>query len=217
MKFLHIVLTLDTPLYREFNRYKKAYYDEIGHDVIFVYNGTDKSLHKPDEGLYNYFHNNPGNGIPVMLLKFMQILQEPIIANYDIIVRENASTFLNMGIIEKLDLSKDFLYGGYFEPQWNFVSGMATFFNRDTLKTLQIWKDELDYTIYDDVAIGNVLLNHGVGRTFIDRYNISERVDCVDDEELQWALEKPQIRIRNDRDRWGIDLKLWSRILQAVK
>lgn len=115
-----------------------------------------------------------------------------------------------------MDLSHDFLYAGYYEPQWDFVSGMATFFNRNTLGVLKMYADELDRTIYDDVAIGRVLLNQKVPRTFIDRYNISERKVIVTDEEFSEAFKKPQIRIRNDHNRELIDFNIWQRVLSEM-
>lgn len=101
MKSLHVVLTLDTPLYQGFNSLKKAYYDAVGDDVVFVYNGIDESLNRPDKGMYNFHSDHNGNGIPVMLQKFLYMLEQPIVDDYDLIIRENASTFLNMPVIRE--------------------------------------------------------------------------------------------------------------------
>lgn len=214
---LHVILTYDLPIYQHFDKIKCAYYDSIGHDYIRVFNG-DTVETDMENRVYNYHSSTQHiSGTPDMWLKFKEILSMELTYDYDVIIRENSSTFLNMDNIPPNIISDSEipLYAGFFEPSWDFVSGMAIWLNKLSIQLLRNATD-VDINTLDDVLIGKYLTSMGVEKTHIDRYNISDRNDIITQEELLAALQHPIIRIKNDHNRLKIDCDLWNRIGQIV-
>lgn len=221
MKIRSIILTYDNPLYNYFDTIKTRYYDSIGHDYILVYNSNSEFYYNEDKKIVNYNHGDwsyNSSGIPIMLDKFIDIIDRQFTNNYDFIIRENSSTFTNIPIIKQLlTQHRNNHYAGFFDPTWNFVSGACTIFSQPALQCLYQNRNHLVRNIEDDVAIGSLLTGCGIQKTFIDRYSIHERHDIPEENEIHTALTFPQIRIRNDHDRTNIDIGIWNKISNLLK
>jgi len=211
MKIIVLVVTHNWDLYNFFDNIKVNYLKSKNIDYRLLYNGTDKSLDDRDSNKVNYYTDE--GYIPAMLQKFLSYMLED--NNYDYVIRVNSSTFLNIDkVLEELELhkDKDDLYMGYFHSSWEFCSGALTVFSKSVIDKLLEGKDSLQYNIEDDVAIGNYLKSKGIEKTYLERYNISDRKSTPDEEEIKEALTFPQIRIRNDFNRDIIDKGIWSTI-----
>ena len=216
MKICSLILTFDQPIYNQFDVIKRAYYDSIGHDYYVVYNSTQPSFVDKENKIINYYHGDWSynqSGIPAMLDKFIDIIDKQIVNEYDFVIRENSSTFTNIPIIKQIiENTSECNYAGFFEPTWDFVSGACTVLSQKSLQLLLQQRAFLQKNIEDDVTIGRVLSQCGIHRTFIDRYDISNRHALPCDDEITTALNYPQIRIRNDSNRQLIDVGIWNKI-----
>lgn len=213
MKILVLILTHNDQLYNFFDKIKERYLYSKNIDFKFIYNGLDNNVHDPKNNRLNYY---TGEGpIPAMLKKFINYIETS--EGYDFIVRMNSSTFINIDkVVEQIkDLSGD-VYMGFFEKDWNFCSGALTVFSKSVIQKIVENKHNLDYNIEDDLSIGRLLQRLGVKKTYLDRYNISERKSLPPTTEIEEALTYSQIRIRNDYNRDLIDKGIWCLIEQEL-
>jgi len=231
MKICTAVMTYDDPLYNHFDKIKRAYLEKNNEDYYFVYNGTDNSKNDLSKRSLNYYsdiHNE--GGIPVIYLKFINLIQSGIFNNYDFIIRVNSSTFINMDIIrEKLATLKDNIYMGFFDPAWHFVSGACIIFSQDMLQLLAKNFNTVNYFKEDDVVIGDIMTSQNVNKTYLDRYCLHNLTAVPSEEEIQKALTYPQIRIRNHLNNQGIyegmgsknraivDVGIWNKISNILQ
>ena len=213
MKILVLILTHNDQIYNFFDKIKERYLFSKNIDFKFLYNGLDNTLHDPNNNRLNYY---TGEGpIPAMLKKFIDYIES--CNDYDFVIRMNSSTFINIdNVIKQIENSLDDLYMGFFEQDWSFCSGALTVFSKSVIQKIVENKDKLDYNIEDDVSIGRLLQGLGVRKTYLDRYNISDRVNLPDITEIKKALMYPQIRVRNDHNRNLIDKGIWRLIEQEL-
>jgi hypothetical protein len=219
MKICSIILTYPSELYIKFDECKRKYYDYINHDYFFLYNSpTDNTI----EGKNNYNYvadcNNP-SGIPIMYEKFIWFLKNNNLDDYDYIIRENSSTFVNIrNIKNSITEYKDKTYMGFYEKNWDFVSGACTIFSKDLIQELKK-RDIHSPHIEDDVYLGKIMRELGVTKTFLDRYSIEHYNQIPPTSVIEEALKYPQIRIRNDvvgrADRNIVDVGIWNLILNV--
>lgn len=213
MKILVLVLTHNDQLYNFFDKIKERYLYSKNIDFKFIYNGLDSTVHDPKNNRLNYYTDE--GPIPAMLKKFINYIETS--EGYDLIIRMNSSTFINIDkVVERVENLHGDLYMGFFERDWNFCSGALTVFSRSVIQKIVENKDKLDYNIEDDVSIGRLLQGLGVNKTYLDRYNISDRVTLPTITEIKEALTYPQIRIRNDHNRDIIDTGIWHLIEQEL-
>ena len=216
MKIIVLVVTHNLDLYNFFDNKKVEYLKSKNIDYRLLYNSTDRSLDDRDNNKVNYYTDE--GYIPAMLQKFLCYMLED--NNYDYVVRVNSSTFLNIDkVIEEIEhhKEKDDLYMGWFHSSWEFCSGALTIFSKSVIDKLIEGKDLLQYDIEDDVAIGRYLKSKGIEKTYLERYDISDRKSTPEEEEIEVALTFPQIRIRNDFDRNTIDKGIWEIISKKLK
>ena len=213
MKILVLILTHNDQLYNFFDKIKERYLSSKNIDFKFIYNGLDNTLHDPKNNRLNYYTDE--GPIPAMLKKFVNYIET--CEGYDFIIRMNSSTFINIDkVISQIkDLSED-VYMGFFEKDWNFCSGALTVFSKSVVQKIVENKDKLDYNIEDDLSIGRLLQRLGIKKTYLDRYNISERKNLPSTTEIKEALTYSQIRIRNDYNRDLIDKGIWCLIEQEL-
>jgi hypothetical protein len=215
MKIIVLVLTHNDPLYNFFDRIKEKYLKSKNIEFKFLYNSVDMSLNDLKANKINYYTDE--GPIPAMLKKFIDFIKQN--RDYDYVIRVNSSTFINIDkIIELLQHQneKD-LYMGFFEKDWNFCSGALNIFSKSVIDRIVEGKDFLSYNIEDDLSIGNYLKSRGVKKTYLERYNISDRKCIPAESEIEKALAYPQIRIRNDFDRDTIDKGIWGTIKKLLQ
>lgn len=228
MKICSVIITYNTPLYRKFDFFKRRYFESLkfDHDFLFVDNSTMPTSYDSVNKTYNYYCNHPPHpsGIPSMYNKFIHVIKSGILDEYDFVVRANSSTFVNMSVVrDNLADKTDNIYMGFFEEDWNFVSGACTIFSKDILQKLSNNSNLVDPVREDDVVIGMIMSRLNINKTYLDRACFSNHNPHDPDdiaipsiEEIQQALKKPQIRIRNDSNREVKDIGIWSLIDQLV-
>ena len=228
MKICSVILTYNTPLYNSFDSYKRNYFTKLklDHDFVFVHNSSNPSYHDIDNNTYNFQCNYPyhPSGIPSMFNKFIHIIKSGILDQYDFVIRSNSSTFVNIPLVFEHLLSKENnIYMGFFEQDWDFVSGACTIFSKDVLKKLADNCHLVNSFREDDVVIGSIMKMLNVDKTFLDRYCFEDfhphnpnDITIPSITEIQEALKKPQIRIRNDSNRNVKDIGIWSIIDQIT-
>lgn len=224
MKICTVVLTYDTPLYNQFDYFKRKYLENRNTDYYFVYNGTDISKHNLANRTINYFseEKHPA-GIPMMFRKFIEIIKSGLLDEYDFVIRSNSSTFINIDVIKEILQTKTTkLYMGKCEiddPSPNFVSGTCTIFSADTLKLLAENSDTVNHYREDDVVIGQIMKNLGIPATYLPWYEFfNYTVDSIPDTDLiTEALKQSHIRIMNPLNREIIDIAIWKTIMNILK
>jgi len=215
MKIIVLIITHNQDLYNFFDNIKVKYLKNKNIDYRLLYNSTDSNLEDKKNNKINYYTDKAS--IPAMLQKFLHYLERD--NNYDYVIRVNSSTFLNIDrVLEEIKNHKDVedLYMGFFDPDWIFCSGALTIFSKSVVCKLLEGKQYIQTDIEDDVAIGRFLTLKGVEKTYLERYNISDRQSTPDEEEIEEALTYPQIRIRNDFNRDVIDKGIWEIISKKV-
>ncbi len=215
MKIIVLVVTHNQDLYNFFDDIKVKYLKSKNIDYRLLYNGTDRSLDDEQNNKVNYYTDE--ESIPAILEKFLHYLEGD--NDYDYVIRVNSSTFFDIDkVLEEIAKHKDKedLYMGYFDPEWIFCSGALTIFSRSVVCKLLEGKQYIQTDIEDDWAIGRFLTSKGVEKTYLERYNISDRQSTPDEEEIEEALTYPQIRIRNDFDRDVIDKGIWKILTKKI-
>lgn len=223
MKICTVVLTHDTPLYNQFDSFKRKYLESRNTDHYFVYNGTDTSKHNLTNRTINYFSNesHPA-GVPMMFRKFIEVIKSGLLNEYDFVIRANSSTFVNIDIIKEILQTKTTkLYMGKCEindPSPDFVSGTCTIFSADVLKLLAENSNTVSHYREDDVVIGQIMKNIGIPATYLPwhefyNYNLD---NIPGPEQIQEALKQPHIRIMNPINREIIDIVIWKTIMRIL-
>lgn len=220
MKICTVVLTYDTPLYNHFDSIKRKYLQNKNEPYYFVYNGIDESKNDLSKNSINFFSDvRHVSGIPVMFLKFIDLIEKQLLKDYDFVIRVNSSTFINIDIIRETlqRLDNKNIYMGYFHPQWNFVSGACTIFSQDVLNKLVEYKNSVNIFKEDDVVIGEILQKNNISKTYLDRYCLHELQQVPSYEIIKEALNYPQIRIWNPPNRDLIDVEIWNSIANILQ
>lgn len=237
MKIATAILTYDKPLYNMLDHIRQLYFESIHEHYLFVYNGTDLSKNNLAENKINYFSDVKQHaGIPAMYYKFIDLIESNMLSEYDFVIRVNSSTFLNMPVLKNI-LSNlnplDDVWAGFYDHNWQFISGSCIVFSQSTLKKLISNKNTFNVNVEDDVLIGQILTSQGVSKTYIDRYQFCERTTLPTDQEIQHALNFPTIRIRNEtkeelaaaspndpnwksKTREIIDVGIWNKIYEQI-
>jgi hypothetical protein len=223
MKICTVILTHDNPLYNHFDSIKRQYLEKNNEDFIFVYNGTDTTKHNLKNNTFNYYSDivHP-SGIPVMFEKFIDTINSGSLNDYDYVVRVNSSTFIDLKQIRQNLIDKiENIYMGFFYPNWNFVSGACSIFSKDVLKKLTENSHLVNKNQEDDTAIGSLMSQLNVPKTFLDRACFESHIQDThitvpSVEVIKEALKQPQIRIRNNSNREVIDKGIWNIIADIV-
>jgi hypothetical protein len=218
MKICTAILTYDTPLYNHFDSIKRTYLKNKNEDFYFVYNGIDESKQDLKNNNINYYSDivHP-SGIPVMFLKFMNLIEQGVFEDYDFVIRVNSSTFINTDIIrKKLTYFDKNVYMGFFEPSWNFVSGACIIFSQDVLKKLLDYKNKINIFKEDDVVIGQIMEMTNTPKNFLERYCLHGLNSVPSTKEITKGLLYPQIRICNYANRNLIDVKIWDTLATTL-
>jgi hypothetical protein len=215
-----VTLTHRSPLYDAMDAIKRRQYARLLH--VFIYN-EPRDRPKHDVDLIYVSRGAHPIGSPMMLEKFVWFIdnyldREPW-AQCTHIVRGNTSTYLNLPLLEReiARLPQQKCYAG--NVDWGlFISGRCIIFSRDVAKQFARWyrlRWWLKSTIADDLVIGKAMRRSGIGMinmptAFLDRGFVPP--DGAIAEILRRA---PLVRVRNDKDREGIDLPIW-RALERV-
>ena len=215
-----INLTSNVEPYIHFDQIKENYYRNYGVPYLKILNEPTPRLLADNELLYisGCVHSS---GIPVMLEKFIWAIQKiqymDVWKDLDFIVRTNASTFLNVKLLEKYlaALPKKRCYAGYIINK-RFISGTCIVFSKDVVEKLAQSNVSEFLDCYDDIALS----------ILADRMHLRMRsipmVHYTNNSENQFKtiitdLKKyPLIRIKNDKDRLYYDNKLWDIISQNI-
>lgn len=108
--------------------------------------------------------------------------------DFDFLFRTNTSSFVNIQNLEKhinnLEKNKDPIYEGIIMQLKNkknnteikFVSGAGILFNKKSIEILIDNQNEFDHSLWEDVAIGELLNKKGVFPTSGKRYEISGNI-----------------------------------------
>jgi hypothetical protein len=129
---------------------------------------------------------NTGEGYVPQILEKTIFGLEYINENYDFkhLLRSNLSSFFRSEKILELssNLRDNRVFTGVSETNGNFASGAGMWFSKDTLLYLIQNKKELQYTIMDDLAIGELLFSKFykddiTSRQDFDEYNILNNYD----------------------------------------
>jgi hypothetical protein len=194
------------------------YLESRKEDYYFIYNGVDKLKEDMNNKSINYYSDivHP-SGIPDMLKKFLKVIEDGLVDEYDFIVRINSSTFLNYDLLRRrLQHKSPSLYLGYFENDMDFVSGGCIVFGKDTIKLIKENLACFNYSLVDDVSIGDFMRSKNQRMSYLERYSFCDRHKLPDIEEVKKALQIPHIRVRNDLDRNTIDTGIWDMIGKIV-
>lgn len=219
MKICNLILTYDDPLYNKFDSYKRSYLNKFNPNFLFVYNSNNPTNYDPQNKIYNYNSKHPYNasGIPSMFEKFIDVIKSGLLDDFDFVIRENSSTFVNMNLVtQHLCEKQNNLYMGFFEPNWQFVSGACIILSKDVIVKIAQHYSKVSSFQEDDVAIGKIMNLLNISKTHLERASYDNRVSIPTTNEIKHALTKPQIRIRNDFNREIIDVGIWEQIHQLT-
>jgi len=218
MKICTVVLTHDTPLYNHFDAIKRKYLDSKNENYFFVYNGTDTTKSDPNNRTLNYYSNlQHPQGIPDIFLKFINVIKQGLLDDYDFVIRCNSSTFVNIDTIRnELTTKKDNLYMGVYGQGWNFISGTCIVFSKDVIKKLADNYQTVNYYREDDVVIGDILSRLNVPMTYIPQHNFHDAKTAPSIDAVRDKITSHTIRVRNDFNRELIDVSVWNMIAQLL-
>lgn len=218
MKICTLVLTHDKPIYNHFDSIRRLYLESKMEEYYFLYNGIDSLKDdKPSRCLNYYSEIVHPVGVPDMLNKFLKVIEDGLVDEYDFVVRVNSSTFLNYDLLRKrLHLDSSGLYLGYFDNYMDFVSGGCIIFSKDNIKSMKENMNSFDRKMIDDVSIGDFMRSRNQQMSFLERYDFCDRHLLPDIKEVERALLTPHIRVRNDIDRGLIDTGIWDMIGDIV-
>lgn len=216
-----INLTSNMQPYVHFDSIKESYYKKRDIPYIKVFNEPEQRCVSQNEALYISDCKHP-SGIPVMLEKFVwiasKLLETEEWKHINYFVRSNASTFLNLDLLENYiaALPKRRCYAGLIVNK-RFVSGTCIIFSRDIIQKIASWDISGLLDIYDDVALSKIadtlrLRMRDIPMAFYDK-NTETQFDSI-----RQALDSfPLIRIKNTKNREYYDTKLWELIREAIE
>jgi hypothetical protein len=173
VKILHLVLLSDDIYYNQMYQITRNFYTKFSPKVktiYYQYSNTEK-FHKPylkDDILYIHGIESRIPGILEKTIKAFEYVKDN---EYDYLVRSNISTIINFKMLEQklIDTAVDYASSIILNLNWddgvdgiikskhygtNFASGTSIIFSKQLVDFILTCKDELDYTIMDDLAIG---------------------------------------------------------------
>ncbi len=210
-----VTLTHRSPLYDAMDAVKRRQYARLPH--VFVYN-EPRDRPKDDTDLIYVSSGVHPIGAPMMLEKFVWFIdryldREPWVRCTHI-VRGNTSTFLNLPLLARAiaELPQRKCYAG--NVDWaQFVSGRCIIFSRDAARRLADWyrlRAWLKSTVADDLVIGKAMRRMGIRMRNMPTVFLDRDVIPPDGAIAEMLRRAPLIRVRNDKDRMGIDLPIWA-------
>jgi hypothetical protein len=209
-------LTARTPPFAYFDEIKFNYYERAGVLFKYIYNEPEYRPMLDYEMLYISDCTHPA-GIPAMLEKFLwaltQLLEDPIWKDCDYFIRSNASTFLNIEVLNSIieELPRKRCYAGYLSFN-RFVSGTCIIISRDVARYLVKIKPGKERYRYDDLAIRQYMGRRLMRMTGIPMKFYTENI-IVETNTLEKDLSQyPLLRIKNDGDRLIYDYDIWHKI-----
>ncbi len=211
-------LTSNTPLYGYFDTIKEEYYKKLGILYKRILNEPKERETRCDELLYISECKHP-SGVPVMFEKFQWalrlLLAQPEWADCEYIIRTNASTFINLELLENYlcMLPKRRCYAGAVQFG-RFVSGTCIVLSMDLARYLSKVNIEKYKNSYDDVAISRLMDRRLVRMRDIPMKFFIDNV-IHDENDIRDALEHfALIRVKNDADRMLYDIDVWKKIAE---
>jgi len=209
-------LTSNNAPYTYFDEIKERYYERLGVLYRRVLNEPKDREKGANEMIYVSECAHP-SGVPVMLEKFQwalgAVLDEPGWADCEYIVRTNASTFINLelldGALSRLPRRRCYAGSVVFG---RLVSGTCIVISKDVARYLARAGISRYKESYDDVAISRLMDRRLIRMRdipmcfFID--NAIHDMDTIRDALSRFAL----IRVKNDENRMLYDIDVWNKI-----
>ena len=222
-KFGIVTLTQNSELYNRMDDIKREQY--AGRPHMFVYNEPKDRPTRDNDLIFRSRGVHP-TGAPMMIEKFIYFLRNfidrPQWADCSHIVRANASTFLNLPLLEAqiARLPRTGCYAGSIVFD-SFVSGTCIVFSRDTAMSLV--KSYRRYLAWqkrkkeDDLVIAKVMRWARTPMTNIPMTFLTDGAVPGDDE-IESILQKyPLIRVRSERDRELTDIAIWESLYRVYR
>jgi len=178
LNILNLVLYSDDLYYNQMYEISRNFYKKFSPKVETIYYkfSNTENFHEPylkDDILYIYGIESRTPGI---LSKTICALEYAKNKDFDYIVRSNISTIINFKLLEQklIDLNPDYASSIIFNLNWddgidgiieskhygtNFASGLSLIFSKHLVDLILTCKNELDYTLIDDVSIGVLIQN----------------------------------------------------------
>lgn len=181
LKILNLVLYSKSDHYDKMYDITRKYYSKFYPQVKTIYYLFDENVNKPT--FKDDFLLIPGKEtyLPGILEKTIKAIEYTKDMDYQYLLRSNISTVVNIKmLLNYLTKNPNIDYGGSWElthirkgfrdtlnginddryDGLNFISGTGIVISRKAINTLLKNKDKLDYSIIDDVSIGNFFRNN---------------------------------------------------------
>ena len=127
--------------------------------------------------------------------RFLEVLKWILLnEQVDFIWHSNISTYLNLDRMQYClnDVSSSLYYAGVIGEydDFTFVSGASVCLGRDTAELIISHRNEWDFSLPWDVALGKLLHSLSVLPTFIDRVDLKDERDvfCLSDDQLYMSI-----------------------------
>jgi hypothetical protein len=138
--------------------------------------------------------------------------------DFDYILRTNATCYTNLPALVNFiqELDSKFVYGGPVASGKVFVSGWGVLISQEGSEVI-FKKDNLEHLkMYDDEALGQILLSHGIKPTPIPFLEIQsyQELDGLSDEYLKTF---PFIRVKSSENGMRTDDQIMSVIHERLK
>lgn len=165
-KIIILIIASDNePYYVDMQQTWKKYMNTHQNIKSYFIKGKINEHHNDvyiDEDNCTMYANCEESLIPGILLKTIKCMNF-VNANFDYkyIYRTNLSSFINLGKMYDYASKYNFDYGAVHGRHENilFGSGSGFFVHKNTCQYILDNKEQLDYNLYDDVAIGKLLSN----------------------------------------------------------
>ena len=167
-KIVQLVLYSDSNDYKQMYEITRPYYQKYKVDTLYyMYSGTSDPPYVKDDILYLPGKESFIPGVLNKTINAFQWVSEHY--EYDYILRSNISTVVDMvGVISALSEDKIDYGGGFVGPVVMsqgygvkdkhvgtiYASGTSIILSKDFVDTLLKTRNEIDYDVIDDVAIG---------------------------------------------------------------
>jgi hypothetical protein len=226
MRFLNLILYSETdPVYTQMRDILRKYLETLANvDHYFYCYSTKYAEPYTIAGDMIYIHGTETfiPGILTKTIETLRIFQHR--EEYDYIVRTNISTVCNFSLLQAhLEKTPQFDYGGgitsivQYEPSYgvtdksllglSYVSGTCILLSKRAVSLLFEKIHSLNYSVIDDVAIGDLFRNIGVTYSYLNNYYVSN----------QNVGNNTSILYRNRHPYRQEDIKNMRRILESIQ